>query len=75
MALIGEKLASNTALYEVLCVCSGRGPKETHKEGLTYKGPSCSVMATKIGMYLSQELLSLFFGYTFLKYSSGTFLV
>ena len=29
MALIGKRLASNTALYEVMCICSGRGPKET----------------------------------------------
>ena len=65
MALIGEKLASNTALYEVLCVCSVCGPKETHTEGLTYKGLSGGIVATKTGVYFSQELLSLFFGDTF----------
>ena len=61
MALIGKKLASNAALYEVLCVCSGSGPKETRTEGLTYKGPSDSVMSTKTGVYFCQELPSFFF--------------
>ena len=75
MALIGEKLASNAALYEVLCVCSGSGPKETRTEGLTSKGPSCGVMATKTSVYFSQELSSLFFGDTSSKDSGITFLV
>ena len=75
MALIGKKLASNTTLYEVLCICSGRGPKETYAEGLTYKGPSCGVMAAKTSVYFSQELLSLVFGDASLKDSSSTFLV
>ena len=56
MALIGKELASNAALYEVLCICSGRGPKETCTEGLPYKGPSCDVMATKTSVYFGQEL-------------------
>ena len=75
MDLIGEELASNAALYEVLCVCLGRRPKETCTEGLTYKGPSCGVMATKNSMYFSQKLSSLFFGDTSLKDSGSTFLV
>ena len=75
MALIGEKLASNIALYEVLCVCSGRGPKKTSTEGLTYKGPSCSVMATKTNVYFSQELPPFFFGDTPLECSGSTFLL
>ena len=75
MALIGKKLASDTALYEVLCVCSDRGPKETRTEGLTYKGPSCGMMAIKTGVYFSQDLSSFFFGDTPLEYSGGTFVV
>ena len=75
MAFISEKLASNTVLYKVLCICLGRGPKETHTEGLAYKGPSCGVMATKTSVYFSQELTSLFFEDTSLKDSGGTFLV
>ena len=75
MALISKKLASNTTLYEVLCICLGRGPKETCTEGLTYKGPSCGVMATKTSMYIGQEMSSLLFGDTSLKNSSSAFLV
>ena len=75
MALICEKLASNTSLYEVLCICLGREPKETHTEGLTYKGPSGGVMDTKTSVYFGQELPSFFFGYTPLEYSGGTFLL
>ena len=58
MALIGEELASDTELDQVLCICSGCRPKETCTEGLTYKGPSCGVMATKTGVYFRQEVPS-----------------
>ena len=47
MALIGEKMASDVALNEVLCICSGRRPEKTGSEGLTYKGPSYSMMTAK----------------------------
>ena len=75
MALIGKKLASHTALYEVLCICSGYGPEETYTEGLAYKGPSCGVMAAKTSMYFGQELPSILFGDTSLKDPGSTFLV
>ena len=75
MALIGEKLASDTALDEVLCICSGRGPEKTSTEGLTYKGPSCGVVTTETGMNFSQELPPLFLGDTSLKDSGSAFLV
>ena len=71
MALIGENLASDIALDKVMCICSGRRPKETCTEGLTYKGPSCGVAS----MDFSQDLLSLFFGDTSLKYSGSALLV
>ena len=72
MALIGEKLASYTTLDEVMCICSGRGPEKTNTEGLTYKGPSCGVMATKTSMDFGQELPPLLFGDTSLKDSGCT---
>src|SRR5215216_1662767 len=75
MTLIGEKLTSYTALYEGMCVCSSRWPKETCTEGLAYEVPSCGVMATKTSMYFGQELPSLLFGDASLKNSSSTFLV
>ena len=75
MALVGEELASDTALYEVLCVCSGRGPKETCTEGLTYKGPSRDMVTTETGMNFGQELPSLFFGDASLMYPGSAFLV
>ena len=75
MALIGEKLASDTTLDKVLCICSGRRPIETCTEGLTYKGPSRGVVTTETGVNFGQELSSLFFGDTSLKYSGSAFLV
>ena len=75
MALVGEKLASNTTLDKVLCICSGRRPIETCTEGLTYKGSSRGVVTTETGVNFGQKLSSLFFGDTSLKYSGSAFLV
>ena len=75
MALIGEKLASYTTLDKVLCICSGRRPKETCTEGFTYKGPSRGVVTAETSMDFGQELPSLFFGDTSLKDSGSAFLV
>ena len=75
MALVGEKLASDTMLDKVLCICSGRRPIETCTEGLTYKGPSRGVVTTEASMNFGQELPSLFFGDASLKYSGSAFLV
>ena len=73
MALIGEKLASYTTLEKVLCIHSSHRPEKTSTEGLTYKGPSCGMMAAKTSVYFSQELSSLLFGDTSLKDSGSTF--
>ena len=75
MALVGEKLASDAMLDKVLCICSGRRPVETGTEGLTYKSPSRGVVTAEASMDFSQELSSLFFGDTSLKYSGSAFLV
>ena len=75
MALVGEKLASDATLDNVLCICSGRRPIETSTEGLAYKGPSRSMVTTNTGMNFSQELPPLFLGDTSLKYSGSAFLV
>ena len=75
MALVGEKLASNTMLDKVLCVCSGRRPIEPCMEGLANKGPSCGVVPAETGMNLSQELLPLLLEDASLKDSSSAFLV
>ena len=75
MALISEELASYTTLDEFLCICSGRRPEKAGTEGLTYKGPSCGVMAAKTSMDFIQELPPLFFGDAPLKYSGSAFLV
>ena len=75
MALIGEELASDTMLDKVLCIRLGRRPIETCTGGLTYKGSSHSVVTTETGVNFGQELSSLFFGDTSLKYSSRAFLV
>ena len=75
MALIGEKLASDTTLGKVLCICSGRRQKETCTEGFTYKGPSRGVVTAETSMDFGQELSSLFFGDTSLEDSGTAFLV
>ena len=73
MALVGEKLAFDAMLDEVLCVCSGRRPVETSTEGLAYKGPSCGVVTAEAGMKFSQELPPFLLGDTSLKYSGSAF--
>ena len=73
--MVGEELASDAMLDEVLCVCSGCWPIKPSTEGLANKGPSCGMVAAKTGMNFSQELPPLFLGDTSLKYSGSTFLV
>ena len=75
MALLVEKLASDTTLDKVLCICSGRRPKEACTEGLTYEGPSRGVVTAETSMDFSQELPSLFLGDTSLKDSGSAFLI
>ena len=70
MALIGQKLASDTTLDKVLCICSGYRPKETFTEG-----PSRGVVIAETNMDFGQELPSLFFGDTSLEDSGSAFLV
>ena len=50
--MIGEELASDTMLDQVLCICSGRRPKEACTEGLTYKGSSHGVVTAETSMDL-----------------------
>ena len=75
MALVCEKLAPDTTLDKVLCICSGRRPKETCTEGFTYKGPSRGVVTAETSVDFGQRLPSLFFGDASLKYSGSAFLV
>ena len=75
MALVGEGLATDAMLDEVLCVCSGCRPVETCTEGLAYKGPSCGVVAPESSMNFGQELPLFLFGDTSLKYSGSAFLI
>ena len=75
MALICKKLATDTMLDEVLCVCSGCRPVETCTEGLAYKGPGCGVVAAESGVNFCQKLPPFLFGDTTLKDSSSAFLI
>ena len=54
--MVGEELASNATLDEVLRVCTGRGPIKSCTEGLADKCPSCGVVAAETGLNFSQEL-------------------
>ena len=75
MALVGEKLASDTTLDEVLCICSGRRPIETCTEGLAYKGPGCGMVAAESSMDFCQKLPPFLFGDAPLKDSGSAFLI
>ena len=75
MALIGEELATDAMLDKVLCICPGCRPVKTCTEGLAYKGPGYSVVATKSSMNFCQKLPSFLFGDAPLKDSGSTFLV
>ena len=50
MALVGEELASDAALDEVLCVCSGCRPIKPNTEGLANKSPSYGVVSAETGV-------------------------
>ena len=75
MALVGEELASNAVLDEVLSVCSSRRPIKSCPEGLADKCQGCGVVPTETGMNFCQELPPLLLGDTPLKDSGGAFLV
>ena len=75
MALVGEKLASDAMLDEVLRVSSGRWPIETYTVGLAYEGPSRGVVTAETGMNFTQELPPFLLGDTSLKYSGSAFLI
>ena len=75
MALVGEELASNAALDEVLCVCPGRRPIKSCPEGLADKCPGCGVVPTETGVNFCQELPPLLLGDTPLKDSGSAFLI
>ena len=73
--MVGEKLASDSMLDKVLCLCSGRRPVETCTKGLAYKGPSCSVATAESGMNFCQKISPFLFGDAPLKDSGGAFLI
>ena len=75
MDLVGQELASDKALDEVLCVCPGRRPIKSCTEGLAYKGPGCGVVAAESGMGFCQKLPPFLFGDAPLKDSGSAFLI
>ena len=75
MALVGKELASDAMLDKVLCVCSGRRPVKTCREGLAYKGPGCGMVAAMSSMNFCQKLPSFLFEDTPLKDSASAFLI
>ena len=75
VALVCKKLATDTMLYQMLCICPGRRPIKTCMEGLAYKGPSCGVMAAESSMNFCQKLSSFLFRDAPLKYSGSAFLI
>ena len=75
MALIGKKLATDTVLDKVLCVCSGHQPIKTCTEGFADKCPSRSMLPAESGMDFSQELPPFLFGDASLEHSGRAFLI
>ena len=75
MALVCKKLATDAALNQILCICSGRRLIETCTEGLAYKGPGCSVMAAESSIDFCQKLPPFLFGDAPLKGSGCAFLI
>ena len=73
--MVGEELASNTALHEVLCVCLGRGTVKSCTEGLADKCPGCGMVPAETGVNFCQMLPPLLLGDTPLKDSGSAFLV
>ena len=75
MALVGEELASNAALDEVMRVCSSCRPIKPSAEGLANKGLSCGMVSAETGINFCQKLPPLLLGDTPLKDSGSAFLV
>ena len=75
VALVCKKLATNTMLNQMLCICPGRRPIKTCTEGLTYKGPGCCVVAAESGMDFCQQLPPFLFRDAPLKDSGCAFLI
>ena len=75
MALVGEELATDAMLDEVLFICLGYRLVETCTEGLAYKGPSCGVVTAESSMNFCQKLPSFLFGDAPLKDSGSAFLI
>ena len=73
--MVCKKLATNTMLNQMLCICPGHRPIKTCTEGLTYKGPSCCVVAAESGMDFCQKLPPFLFGDAPLKDSGCAFLI
>ena len=75
MALVCKRLATNTMLNQMMCICPGYRPIKTCTEGLAYKGPGCGVVAAESGMDFCQKLPPFHFGDAPLKDSGCAFLV
>ena len=75
MAVVGEELASDAALDEIMCIFSRCRPIKYCPEGLANKCPGCGMVPTKTGVNFCQELPPLLLGDTPLKDSGSAFLV
>ena len=75
VALVCKKLATDTMLSQMLCICPGRRPIKTCTEGLAYKDPGCSVVAAESGVNFCQKLPRFLSGDAPLKDSGSTFFI
>ena len=73
--MVCKKLATDTMLYQMLCICPGRRPIKNCTEGLAYKGPGCGVVPAESGVNFSQEISPFLFGDAPLKDSGCAFLI
>ena len=74
MALVGEELASDASLDQVMCICSGRLPIESCTEGLAYKSLG-GVVTAESGVNFCQKVPPFLFGDAPLKDSGSAFFV
>ena len=73
--MVCKKLATDTMLYQMLCICPGRRPIKTCTEGLAYKGLGYCMVAAVSGMDFCQKLPPFLFGDAPLKDSGCDFLI
>ena len=70
-----KKLATDTMLYQMLCICPGHRPIKACMEGLAHKGPGCGMVAAESRVNFCQKFPPFLFGDAPLKDSGSAFFI